>query len=171
MAEIPEGWVSKKEAIELTALSPRTFERTVRKRGIEQKEVPIEGRRPIIIYPRNALEDMKRHTVVERPEVVRDENTGTAPPRQTLPTVRESGEGAVQALETALSAIASDLSLLPLTGKLTLTLKEAVVYSGLPKTAVLSAIHGGGLAVVYRNPYRIRRSDIDAFVAGMTVGE
>lgn len=150
MPNIPEGWISKKGAIELTAMSPRTFERTVRKRGIEQKEVPIEGRRPIIIYPRNALEDMKRRTVVEQPEVMRDGDTRTAPTEQTLPVVRENGEGTVQALKTTLTAIASDLSLLLLTGKLTLTLKEAVVYSGLPKTAVLSAIHTGGLPIVYR---------------------
>ncbi len=161
MPEIPEGWMSKKEGIELTALSPRTFERTVRKRGIEQKELPVEGRRPIIIYPRNALEDMKRQTVVAPPEVVRDEDAATIPAEQTLP--------AVPSLVAALTAVAANMTVLPLKEKLTLTLKETVVYSGLPKTAVLSAIHDGGLPVVYQKPYRIRKSDIDAFVAGMGV--
>ena len=168
MPEIPEGWISKKEAIELTALSPRTFERTVRKRGIEQKELPVEGRRPIIIYPRNALEDMKRQTVVERPEAVREE-TENVHTEQMLQIATSEEKEAVPSLVAALTAVAANITVLPLKEKLTLTLKEAVVYSGLPKTAVLSAIHDGGLPVVYRSPYRIRKSDIDAFVAGMTV--
>ncbi len=169
MPEIPEGWISKKEAIELTALSDRTFERTVRKRGIEQKELPVDGRRPVIIYPRNAVEDMKRQTVVERPEMVHDVDTENVPAEKMLQIATPEKKEAVPSWIAAIEALASNMTALPLTEKLTLTLKEAVVYSGLPKTAVLSAIHDGGLPVVYRSPYRIRKSDIDAFVAGMTV--
>jgi len=169
MPDIPEGWVSKKEAIELTALSPRTFERTVRKRGIEQRELPVEGRRPVIIYPRNALEDMKRQTVVERPEILRDGDTGNVHAEQMVQITTSEKKEAVPSWIAAIEALASNMTALPPTEKLTLTLKDAVVYSGLPKTAVLSAIHDGGLPVVYRKPYRIRKSDIDVFVARMGV--
>ncbi len=59
MAEIPAGWISKDEAIEFTGLGKRTFERTVKKRGIEHGGVSVEGRRPIITYKRAAASCMR----------------------------------------------------------------------------------------------------------------
>ena len=160
MAEIPAGWISKDEAIEFTGLGKRTFERTVSKRGIEHGEVSVEGRRPIITYKRADIDDMKRNTVVVRPEVVQVERS-----REVVAVPAE----VQQMLPELASVIASALTALPLTNKLTLTLSEAVAYSGLPKADVVAAIKAGDLPTVRVRPYRLRRSDVDAFVAGMTV--
>ncbi len=121
----------------------------------------VEGRRPVITYKRADLEDMKRNTVVVRPEVVHAERS-----RELTPVPAEIQ----QALPELASVIASALRALPLTNKLTLTLSEAVAYSGLPKADVVAAMKAGDLPTVRVRPYRLRRSDVDAFVAGMTTG-
>jgi len=165
---IPEGWIAKKEAIELTALSPRTFDRTIKRRRIEHREYTVPNRRPIVVYLRTDIQDISRKAIPARPEVISPEETETQPEQQTDLALQQDTH--IQELPSIalISALTTALRVPRITEKLVLTLAESVAYSGVPKSTILTAIHDGSLAVIRKRPYGIRRDVIDTYVSALS---
>lgn len=61
-SEIPPGWITKDEAIRISGLTLKPFERWAQRLGVAKKYLPVPARRPIPLYREDEI-----RTALQRP--------------------------------------------------------------------------------------------------------
>ncbi len=134
-----EDWISKQEVIRRTGLTGKTVERKTRSGELTRHYLNIPGRRPLAVFPPQEIEQLEQKTL-----------TAVPTKKRPLPALPPPSDPSLL------------LSLIRIVErKLYVTLKEAVLLSGLPPFYIIEQVRTGGLpAVKVGRAWRIRSDDL-----------
>ena len=140
MEENLDSWIAKEEVVKRTGLDARTIERKAKRGEIRQENRPVPGRKPLPVYHPEDVEKLSVKTL---------KPIALATPG--MPTNRQ------------VAATPEPVFIVPLHMKIFLTLKEAVAYSGLPKSYLEKCLRDKTIPAFKSNGWRIKRIDLETY--------
>jgi len=155
---IEPGWITKREAADRLAVSPKSVERLAKNGRIDHRHLRRADGKVIAVYGEEQVQTIAERRRAELSLVSR---AGTS----TEPSSRRSKPPTAMEI---LRQIVETLRLPRPSERLLLTVDDAVCFSGLSHGEIEAAIRGGELKVLQCQARQlIRRSDVAAFVERM----
>jgi excisionase family DNA binding protein len=160
-----DTWPTKHEVMERLHLSEKTVERRIADGTLIKQFRPIPGRKPLPILHPEKVRDLSLTMLEPTMEEVSSVPTVTKKPRDEMTLspalVTNIAKTVITESVTELAASAP----WALQHKLYLTLAEAAVLSGLPRSFLLQRVQKGIIPAAKIKGWRIRRVDLERYNA------